>query len=177
VPDITAAMTDDDRFRVLFDEHRRTVLGYALRRTDEPADAADVLAETFLVAWRRIGDVPAGDDARPWLLGVARRVLANHRRGTRRRLGLAERLGRQLDVAVPPPEPMEPALARALQRLSEGDREILLLSAWEGLEPSEIAAVTGQRAVTVRSRLHRARARLRAELDPPCTVLPQEHTA
>jgi hypothetical protein len=75
--------TDDEshsvRFRRLFADHQRAVLGYALRRAQTPTDALDVVAETFLVAWRRIDVVPGRDDARPWLLSVARRVLANQR--------------------------------------------------------------------------------------------------
>ncbi|MDA0179613.1 RNA polymerase sigma factor [Solirubrobacter phytolaccae] len=151
------------RFRALFDTHRRLVLGYALRRVDEPADAADVVAETFLVAWRKLGDVPEGEAARAWLLGVARRVLANQRRGERRRTGLADRLAAELAVTMPA-EPEDDVVRRALARLTEDDRELLLLAGWEGLTPSEIAVATGTLAVTVRSRLHRARRRLRAEL-------------
>ncbi|RKQ92120.1 RNA polymerase ECF family sigma subunit [Solirubrobacter pauli] len=151
------------RFRALFDTHRRLVLGYALRRVDEPADAADVVAETFLVVWRRLGEVPEGDAARAWLLAVARRVLANQRRGERRRSGLSDRLAAELTVAVPA-EPEDGVIRRALARLSDEDRELLLLAGWEGLSPSEIAVATGTLGVTVRSRLHRARRRLRAEL-------------
>ena len=62
------------------------MLGYALRRTDNTDDAADVLAETFLVAWRRPDEIPPGPQARLWLYGTARRVLANQRRAERRRL-------------------------------------------------------------------------------------------
>ena len=137
VPDITAAMERSEaehRFGVLFDTHRRLVLGYALRRVDEPADAADVVAETFLVAWRRLGDVPEGEAARGWLLGVARRVLANHRRGERRRDGLADRLAREL-VAVPVERDGREVVWRALAQLSDEDRELLLLAGWEGLAP------------------------------------------
>ncbi|MDA0168902.1 sigma-70 family RNA polymerase sigma factor [Solirubrobacter taibaiensis] len=172
------------RFRALFDTHRRLVLGYALRRVDEPADAADVVAETFLVAWRRLGDVPEGEAARAWLLGVARRVLANHRRGERRRDGLADRLAREL-TTVSVDRDGDQVVRRALERLSEEDRELLLLAGWEGLAPAEIAKATGTLAVTVRSRLHRARRRLRTELTAlgwegdPATVhsSPQESVA
>jgi len=153
------------RFRALFDTHRRLVLGYALRRVDEPADAADVVADTFLIAWRKLGDVPEGEAARAWLLGVARRVLANQRRGERRRSGLADRLARELESApVLIPTERDLMVRRALESLSGDDRELLLLAGWEGLAPSEIAVATGTLAVTVRSRLHRARRRLRAEL-------------
>ena len=98
-----------------------------------------------------------------WLLGVARRVLANHRRGERRRDGLADRLAREL-TAVPVERDGDEVVRRALAQLSEEDRELLLLAGWEGLAPAEIAKATGTLAVTVRSRLHRARRRLRAEL-------------
>jgi RNA polymerase sigma-70 factor (ECF subfamily) len=175
----------EQRFRALFDEHRRLVLGYALRRVDEPADAADVVAETFLVAWRRLADVPDDDAARPWLLGVARRALANQRRGARRRDGLAERLAQELAARVPEPADDEDRVVRrALANLAESDRELLLLAGWEGLTPAEIATVTGLRGVTVRSRLHRARGRLRAELRtlgwrpaPTSTPFAKEHVA
>jgi RNA polymerase sigma factor (sigma-70 family) len=153
------------RFAALFDEHRRAVLGYALRRVADPADAADVVAETFLTAWRRLDDVPGGGAALPWLLGVARRVLANQRRGARRHAGLAERLAGELATQLGAPPESDLGLRAALARLPERDRELLLLAAWEELTPSQIAMVTGLRGVTVRSRLHRARRRLRAELE------------
>ncbi len=142
-----------------------------MRRTDGPHDAADVVAETFLVAWRRIADVPAGADTRLWLFGVARRVVANHRRGERRRTDLSARLGDQLATqlaATPMPEPRGAGrLAPALAQLSDDDREILLLSAWEGLEPAELATTLGIGGSTARSRLRRARHRLERHLAQP----------
>ena len=168
-PDITSSMppTDDRqrRFGVLFDTHRRRVLAYALRRVDDPADAADVLAETFLTAWRRLDDVPP--DALPWLLGVARRVLSNQRRGERRRTGLADRLGHELSVQVPAAPEHDTALVvrQALASLPEADREVLLLEAWEGLAPAQIAVAVGASGVAVRTRLKRARRRLAQELE------------
>jgi RNA polymerase sigma factor (sigma-70 family) len=157
-----------DRFRALFDATHHDVLAYALRRTASPADAADVLADTMLVAWRRLDEVPSGEAARPWLYGVARHVLANHRRGSGRRDRLRERLGTQVQDAVADgTQPVADGLwARAaLARLGEEDREVLTLTAWEGLAPAEVAVVLGLPAVTVRTRLHRARARLRVELE------------
>ena len=74
-----------ERFEEVFGAHRDAVLGYLRRRTDSGHDAADLLADTFLVAWRRLDDLPPGNQTRPWLYGVARRVLANHRRGEGRR--------------------------------------------------------------------------------------------
>lgn len=174
-----AAPPPDDprqrRFRILFDAESRAVLGYALRRTERAEDAADVVADTFLVAWRRIDELPSGDEARLWLYGVARRVLANQRRGASRRQQLGERLRDDLRRVLPtvtgPADPTadgDPATAAvrdALRRLPEADRELLLLTSWEGLEPTAIARVTGTPAATVRTRLHRARRRLRAELE------------
>jgi RNA polymerase sigma-70 factor, ECF subfamily len=161
------AGTDDERFARLYGEHGRDVLAYALRRAAGPEDAADVVAETFLTAWRRLPDVPPGAEARLWLYGVARRVLANQRRGERRRLRLGERLRDDLGaMAVPGPHASagDSALLVALSRLDEEDRELLLLVGWEELGPAEAARVVGASAVAVRSRLHRARRRLRAAI-------------
>ncbi|HSS43392.1 MAG TPA: RNA polymerase sigma factor [Solirubrobacterales bacterium] len=153
-------------FRRLYTEHGREMLAYALRRVGDPEDAADVAAETFLVAWRRLEDVPAGAQARLWLYGVARRTLANQRRGERRRERLGERLRADLVPALAePPEPLGPDVLAALERLGAEDREILRLSAWEELSPSELATVLGTSAVAARSRLHRARRRLRRALE------------
>jgi RNA polymerase sigma factor (sigma-70 family) len=171
-PDMCAAVTGDAhiRFRRLFDDAERDLLAYALRRVDRPEDAADVVAETFLVAWRRIDDVPPGEQARLWLYGVARRQLANQRRGQLRRSQLADRLRDELPAATaaaaaPAGEDERVLDVRAaLGRLDEADRELLTLSSWEGLSPAQLAVVLQLPAVTLRSRLHRARKRLRAEL-------------
>jgi RNA polymerase sigma-70 factor (ECF subfamily) len=143
-------------------------MAYSLRRSSGPEDAADVVAETFLVAWRRAGKIPPGPDALFWLYGVARRVLANHQRGERRRVRLVDRLRVEVSTADPnePPD-VDGAVIRALGRLVESDREVLLLAGWEELEPAQIATVLGISAVAVRSRLHRARRRLRKELAQP----------
>src|SRR5689334_4759444 len=116
-----------DRFRRLFAETERDLLAYALRRVDRAEDAADVVAETFLVAWRRLDRVPTGDGARLWLYGVARRQLANQRRGQLRRSRLAERLRAELPSAVAelrsPEDHRVAAVRAALARLNEEDRE------------------------------------------------------
>lgn len=152
----------EDRFSALFERTHVALLGYAVRRVADPADAADVVAETFLVAWRRLDDVPVGDDARPWLFGVARRVLANHYRGERRRLALADRLRDSLQEAIPPPQVDGPSpVELALERLPDDDRELLRLLAWEELAREEIAVAMGLSRGAVRVRLHRARTRLR----------------
>lgn len=153
----------EDRFRDLYAAHVRAIMAYALRRTDEVEDAGDAVAETFLVAWRRLPEVPAGDNARAWLYGVARRALANQRRGEHRRHRLSERLRDDL-AAVAAGERSsgehDGQLRSALESLQPDDREILRLSAWEELSPSQAARVLGISAIAARSRLHRARRRL-----------------
>ena len=162
-------MTGDDQrrahFAAAYTTHVRAVLGYALRRVEVREDAADVAAETFAVAWRRWDDVPP-DDVRPWLLGVARRVLANQQRSHRRRERLGARLRDVLGAAVIP-DPAEAVgdrdrLRRALSRLSDADRELLTLVSWEELTPAEAARALGIAPGTARMRLSRARQRFEA---------------
>ncbi|MEY2470089.1 MAG: hypothetical protein QOF21_2787 [Actinomycetota bacterium] len=161
----------EQRFRALYSAHGRAVLGFAVRRVAQPADAADVVAEAFTVAWRRLADVPAEPETRPWLFGVARRVVANQRRGELRRVGLHEKLRVSLGaIQASSPDPADALaltqpIAEAMARLPETDREVLRLAAWEELNASEIAMVLDVPAATVRTRLHRARTRLRSVLD------------
>lgn len=157
------------RFRDLYGAHFETVLAYARRRSDQGPDAADVVAETFLVAWRRMDQLPGGAADRLWLFGVARRVLANHRRSDRRRTDLGERLRDRLDRADHQTDPAGPVgdrlvVTEALRQLGDLDREVLTLHVWEGLEPREIGVVLGVSSDTARTRLSRARRRLRALL-------------
>lgn len=148
-------------FEELFLAHYKSVLGYALRRS--PANAHDVAAETFLVAWRRSESIP--DDSLPWLYGVARRTLANQRRAETRRGALVTRLrqehGTSPVMAMPADrsDAVTPEL-RAFRRLSERDQEVLALIAWEDLDNRQAAAVLGCSTAALAVRLHRARARL-----------------
>jgi RNA polymerase sigma-70 factor (ECF subfamily) len=170
------------RINDLYRDHARDILGYALRRTRDPEDAADVVAETFLIAWRRLGEVPLDGDARLWLYGTARHVLANHDRGARRRDRLTERLRdelrRQLPVVHRTGEGS--ALLEALAGLAEADRELLMLIGWEELTPTQAARALGISPLAARTRLHRARRRLRARLvkqssrNPPNTEIEVE---
>jgi RNA polymerase sigma-70 factor (ECF subfamily) len=144
------------------------LLAHLARRVDPPADAADVLAETLIVAWRRLDDVPADERAAlVWLLAVARRTAANHRRGRRRRTALVEALRDRVAAATPAPDPAALDLRRALGRLGRDDREILALVAWEGLTAAEAGAVLGLAPGAARKRLQRARERLGRELGEP----------
>lgn len=153
------------RFEALFSAHSTPILGYLLRRVDSAEDAADLMAEVFTVAWRRIHRAPEGDEARLWLYGIARNVLANHRRGRARRGRLADRLREQLAIRADTGHSNgDDRVRNALATLPERDQEILTLSAWEQLAPGEIATVLGLTAVNARARLSRARARLRTAL-------------
>ena len=176
---VSSGTEHEDRFRRVYAGDFEPLLAYALRRVDHPEDAADVVAETFLVAWRRRHEMPAEAEARLWLYGVARRVLANHHRGGIRRQRLGERLRQRITAAIavdPGSEvPDRLAVQAALARLGELDREVLMLTVWEGLEPREAAAVLQVSPAVVRTRLSRARARLRDlvgdDLGPPGHVL------
>lgn len=148
------------RLERLFDRHAADVRSYALRRIDAET-AADVVMDVFVVACRRLEDVPV--EPLPWLLACARRVLANQRRAARRAEGLRDRIAEALerrghDGAA------AARLAAALDELTESDREIVLLAAWEGLTPGEIGRVVGCSRGAAAVRLHRARRRLETAL-------------
>jgi RNA polymerase sigma factor (sigma-70 family) len=156
-----------ERFESLVQENSRAILGYALRRTEHPEDAADVLSEVLLIAWRRLDDVPRGPEARLWLFGVARRLIANENRSAATRLRLGERLRQQVSQVIRDDSALideRQSVRAALGRLREEDREILLLVTWEDLKVTDAAKVIGISAPGARSRLHRARRRLRREL-------------
>jgi RNA polymerase sigma-70 factor, ECF subfamily len=188
------------RFELLYGEHAPAVKAYVLRRA-QASVADDLVAEVFMVCWRRLDELPA--EPLPWLLGVARRALSTQRRGERRGAALRRRLAESdatvgaVGAASPEVGRLPPAsgsvgagaggaLRVALEQLSESDREILLLIAWEGLSPTQAAAVLGVKAATVRVRLHRARRRLARALaraggeqseggeSLPCTPLTME---
>lgn len=155
-------------FNRLYQETSEDVLAYLVRRSRSMEDAADALAETYAVAWRKLGTLPEGDRARLWLFGAARIELRKAATRTRTEDELITRLANELS-GVPGHEPGTPdpdaALWSAVSHLSAPDREILALRAWEGLAPREIAAVMGISANAVRRRLYRARRELRERLD------------
>jgi RNA polymerase sigma factor (sigma-70 family) len=156
----THVRTVEDLYRA----DARHVLAYALRRTDA-ATADDVVSEVFLIVERRLADVPV--EARPWLYGVARRVLANQRRSDSRRAALQAALGvlARDPATVPAPEfEANTPLLAAIAALRPDDREVLKLTAWEGLDARDAATVLGCSPAAFYTRLHRARTRLQAEL-------------
>lgn len=151
-------------FAELYRSHLQAIVRYAARRTSGP-NAVDVAAETFAVAWRRFDDIPS-DAELPWLYGVARRTLANQRRGELRRTALHDKLCTDWLVSSPgsPDSDDLSPLREALDSMSDSDRDVLLLAGVEELKPSEIAMVLEVSPEVARNRLSRARARLRAAL-------------
>jgi RNA polymerase sigma-70 factor (ECF subfamily) len=106
-----AGDNDSERFKALYVAHSREVFAYALRRLRNPDTAADVMAEVFTVAWRKLNAVPNDDSAKLWLFGVARNVVRNQERGIRRRTNLAARLATNFSGIDYEPDPApEPAL-------------------------------------------------------------------
>jgi DNA-directed RNA polymerase specialized sigma24 family protein len=150
------------QFERVYLAYSNPVLAYALRRTT-PEAAADVVAETFLVAWRRLTDLPKGAEL-PWLYGVARRILSTQRRSNLRQQALVARIGGDVAMGWVDPETEPGHALEALANLEPGDREVVLLAAWEELDSREAASVLGCSPTAYRIRLHRARKRLRAEL-------------
>lgn len=155
----------DEQIEVLYREHGHRVLAYLARRVQPVEDAADLLSETMMITWRRRADIPATPDDVPWLFVVARNVLANHRRaGERRDVATAELAQVLTGLACPSSNDHVDAgldVRRALRELPDLDREIVALSAWDGLTSTEISALLDLPSATVRTRLARARQRLR----------------
>ncbi len=171
-------MSARQHFEALYAAHAGAVRGYAMRRTT-PAQADDVVAEVFLIVWRRLDEIPT--DARVWLLGVARKVLANERRSSARQQAVRGRLEHEVRThpeRAPTAEQLltlEPAAQQvmdALHGLRESDREALLLIAWEELSHREAARVLGVRESTFGVRLHRAKRRLERALADRSSTTP-----
>jgi RNA polymerase sigma factor (sigma-70 family) len=164
-------------FDELYRSAGRAVLGYALRRCPGQEDALDVTADTFLVAWRRRTEIPQdAGEARAWLFGVARWCLANVTRGDRRSQRLGQRLALTMNVtALADPAHIHETrsenrqVRQALDQLSADDRELVTLTAWEGLTPTQAGAILGLTPGAARTRLHRARLRLRSSLTSDVT--------
>jgi RNA polymerase sigma-70 factor (ECF subfamily) len=161
----------DDRnkqFELIFGASYSRVFAYALRRSGNRELAEEVVAETFLIAWRRLDELP--DAPLPWLLGTARRVFANHARYTKRR----SRDGAPIpldyvEAGDPSTSPLEliaerQAFVTAFKAMRAEDREVLVLIGWDGLDAREAAKVLGCSTAAFTLRLHRARRRLQKEM-------------
>lgn len=158
----------------LFRGEAATLLGFFIRRGVPVQDAADLVSETFLAAWKSSGRHRIEPDMlRAWLFGIARKVLSQHRRGHIRRSALADRVRATLAIensshADGSLEGLDPAIAHhvreLIQYLPEIDQEIVRLVYWEGFTQEEVASIVGKPATTVRARLSRARTVLREQL-------------
>jgi RNA polymerase sigma-70 factor (ECF subfamily) len=162
-----------ERVEELFRAHAPAVLRYVKRRGVQVTDAEDVVAETFLICFRRISDVP--EDALPWLLGVARRTIAHHFRAQRRQRALEKRLVRSAAevrrLGVSSSGTVDGPAFDAFGRLRASDRGVLRLVVLDGLTPTEAASMLGLTRKAVYGRLSRARANLRALLaDAPVSA-------
>ncbi|HEX6352180.1 RNA polymerase sigma factor [Actinophytocola sp.] len=161
-----------ERFAAIFDRHAPHIQRYLARRLGQQV-ADDLVAETFVVAFgKRSRYDPTRLDARPWLYGIATNIARQHQREEVREYrlraalapepdqdGHADRVAAQVTAAA-----MHRMLAAALADLSVGDRDVLLLIAWESLTYEEVAEALGIPVGTVRSRLNRARRQVRAAL-------------
>ncbi len=151
-------------FSELYDATAGDLLAFLLRRTHRPEDAADCLAETFMIAWEKHDSLPTQlDHARPWLFGVARNVLKRERKRFSRASTATAELARQLH-GTQREMPEDDPVGAALQQLAPIDREIIEMLAWDQLAPREVAAILELTPNVVRIRAHRARRKLREEL-------------
>ena len=181
LPDISKVMTKPNethpterlaRFDAAFRDHYDVVRRHASRSGS--VDCDDIAAECFAALWRRLDSVTLGLE-RAWLLGASRKLTANERRSARRRDALSEEIGANtVDAPADPSEltgSTDPLVERVLGMLSAGDREILLLEAWDGLDRAEIAHMIGLTRAAAAVRLHRARWRFRQEYERSCHLL------
>jgi RNA polymerase sigma factor (sigma-70 family) len=155
------------RFEQIYEENREAVQAFVRRRAPESV-VDDVVSETFLVCWRKLDRVP--DESLPWLYAVARKTLANQRRKLARHQ--ATGLAPAASTAAAPEPVGDGILAAAFATLSERDREVLRLIAWEGLPLSQAAVVLGCSGVACRVRYHRAKTRLARRLEAAAAFRP-----
>lgn len=141
------------------------LLGYFTTRLHDREDAADAVADTLLVLWRKQKALPGDhEDARRYAFGVARKVLGTTRRGAMRRNALADRLRAVVREEVTDDPAVDVELRSALETLSSKDRELVLLVAWDGFSVADAGRILGVSAEAARARYSRARVRLRQQL-------------
>lgn len=158
----------DSAFARVVATHRHALLRYGLRRLDDHSEAEDLVAETFVVAWRRFDELPNRDQELFWLYGIAGRVLANVLRGRRRSMRLETRLAfereHERDTQRYSEEDIN-QLMEALSKLRPEERELLQLTYWERLSYREVGLVLGSSEKAAGIRISRARQRLREQLN------------
>jgi RNA polymerase sigma-70 factor (ECF subfamily) len=168
IPNRQLLSDEEARFADIYGRYGKHIHGYCARRTDG-ADVADAVAETFLVAWRRIEQIPGGDATLPWLYGVAYRVLSHQWRHKARGRKLIEKLSGQANLESPGADMLVVGgekyrlVIKASSRLRPIDQEVLRLTLWEELSHAHAAAVLGIDAAAVKQRAYRARRNLATE--------------
>lgn len=168
IPHRQVLSADEAKFAEIYRQYGNHIRGYCTRRT-EGSDVADAVAETFLVAWRKIAQIPEGEATLPWLYGVAYRVLSHQWRHKARGRRLVEKLSGHSDVETPPPDVLVVKsetyrlIIRASSQLRMIDQEILRLTLWEELSHADAAVVLGIDAAAVKQRAYRARRNLATE--------------
>lgn len=166
-----STVDSEERFHLLFARHHHEIQAYCARRLPLQ-DANEAAADVFAVAWRRIDEVPDGDESLPWLYGVARNIVRNHKRGAVRRLRLVAKAGSMVDPPVDSPETIAlrqedvVEVTAALAAMRDDDQELLRLKTWEQLANKDIAAILGISVQAVESRYARAMRRLAKRLKP-----------
>lgn len=153
-----------DWFTDLYEDTSNDLLAFLMRRCSTSEDAADHLAETYRIAWEKRDRVPDGQDARPWLFGVARNVMRVDARRRERHAATSHELADALRTADQTNAVSHTTAAAFLGELSELDQEIITMLAWDELAPREVAIILGLSANVVRVRAHRARQQLRTRI-------------
>jgi RNA polymerase sigma factor (sigma-70 family) len=151
---------------MLYEETSQDLLAFLLRRCRTTDDAADCLSETYRIAWEKHDRIPAGDEARPWLFGVARNVVRREVTHDDRSAVAARELALSTERVNATVVPEDSAVSAALSQLSPLDQEIVMMLSWDELRPREVALVLGLSPNLVRVRAHRARGKLRALMAP-----------
>lgn len=182
-PTLSSGIEDPQRDRATVCVRREAgaLLAYFKRRVTDPEDAADLVAQTLMVVWKRVEALPLDEtEARMWMFGIARHVHLGYLRGRRRHIALADKLRGHLmhsgRESVPAIDGRYLDLTAAIAALPVVDQEIVRLLHWDGLSLEQVARHLGKPASTIRSRYHRARAHLRRSLDdfpgsPPQALL------
>lgn len=167
---LTRGEPESARFAALFDEHADAIYNYCYRRTANRSDAEDLLSGVFLQAWNRRARIPTNEEL-PWLYGIATNVIRNYWRSQRRFANLLARVSRERtregqDIESRGEDVRADRLVEAIGRLRRTERDVFVLCAWQGLSYEDTAKALGIPVGTVRSRLSRARQKLR-ELTAP----------
>jgi RNA polymerase sigma-70 factor (ECF subfamily) len=159
-------MTPTSRLEKLAEVTGPRVLGYLGRQTQSSAESADIFQQALIIAWKKLEDIPLDDEmAVAWMIATARNCLANYNRSLRRYRRATEQLASEIHIRENVADHLD--IAAAMAKLTEADREILVLAYWENLNSQQISTVVGGEPAAVRKRIERARERLRSHMELP----------